>query len=220
MTLFLQRNGITIMSQLSRRNFLTGSAVVAGASLVGLQQAFAQALPLPREFENDVDVLNYALTLEHLEYAFYAQGLELFSNSSFAYLKDEGFKKVGRNLKEIRAHEQAHVETLTQVITTLGGTPVAACTYNFGFTDAAGFIATAQALENTGVMAYAGAAQYLSDPDLLTAAATIATVEARHAAYLNILVDSKALPFPAAFDMAKSEEEILAIAGPFIVSCP
>lgn len=208
------------MANLSRRNFLTGSAVVAGASLVGLQQAFAQALPLPREFENDIDVLNYALTLEHLEYAFYAQGLELFNGASFAYLKEDGFKKVGRNLKEIRAHEQAHVDTLISVITSLGGTPVAACTYDFGFTDAAGFIATAQALENTGVSAYAGAAQYISDPALLTAAATIATVEARHAAYLNILVNAKALPFPDAFDTAKSEEEILAIAGPFIVSCP
>jgi rubrerythrin len=208
------------MANLSRRNFLTGSAVVAGASLVGLQQAFAQTLPLPREFEDDVDVLNYALTLEHLEYAFYAQGLELFNNASFRYLKDDGFRKVGRNLKEIRAHEQAHVDTLIQVINSLGGTPVPACTYNFGFTDAVGFIATAQALENTGVMAYDGAVQFISDPGLRTAAATIATVEARHAAYLNLLADSRSLPFPDAFDMAKSEEEILAIAGPFIVSCP
>lgn len=206
---------------LSRRNFLRGGAAFAGASLVGFQQFLQDSLPSPRAFTNDIDVLNYALTLEHLEYAFYRDGLSIVPPDEFKRLKDvNGQKKVKRNLTAIRDHEKAHVDTLIQVITSLGGTPVQECTYDFGYSGLEGFIATAQALENTGVMAYTGAIQFITDTGLRTAAATIATVEARHAAYLNLLVDPTALPFPDAFDTPKSQEEILAIAGPFIVSCP
>ena len=75
---------------------------------------------------------------------------------------------------------------------------------------------TAMALENTGVSAYDGAGQFIADPELLTAAGSIVAVEARHASYLNLL--NGEIPFPAAFETAKSPEEILEIAGPFIVS--
>jgi hypothetical protein len=75
---------------------------------------------------------------------------------------------------------------------------------------------TAMALENTGVSAYDGAAQFIMDPDLLTAAGSIVAVEARHASYLNLL--NGEVPFPNAFEMPKTPEEILAIAGPFIKS--
>jgi hypothetical protein len=50
------------------------------------------------------------------------------------------------------------------------------------------------------------------------AAATVATVEARHASYLNVI--NGEIPFPAAFDTPKSRAEVLAIAGQFITSCP
>ncbi len=72
------------------------------------------------------------------------------------------------------------------------------------------------ALENTGVAAYTGAAQYLIDNDeLLTAALTIHGVEARHAAYLNILNEEN--PFPNAFDEPLTPAEVVEIAGQFIV---
>lgn len=205
---------------LSRRTFLKGSALAAGASLVGFQPVLQQVLPLPARFENDLEILNYALTLEHLEYQFYEQGLMWFLPENFQNLKYTGLQRIRRNLKNIRDHERIHVDTLIQVINSLGGTPVPECTYNFGFTNILEFVRTAQALENTGVMAYVGAIQFISDPGLRTAAASIATVEARHAAYLNLLVGPRDLPFPDAFDEGKSQEEILAIAGPFIVSCP
>ncbi len=118
----------------------------------------------------------------------------------------------------IRDHEVTHVDTLVSVITSLGGTPVGACTYNFGYRDVEGYVAVAQALENTGVMAYDGAIKLIENPDLQQAGATIATVEARHASYLNLL--NRTVPFPAAFDTPKPMAEILAIAGQFIVSCP
>jgi hypothetical protein len=162
-----------------------------------------------------VDVLNYALTLEHLEYAFYRDGLEEFSADDFsaAGYTDNVYEWFGM----IRDHEMAHVETITKVITDLGGKPVAEAEYDFGYTDLAGFIGVATALENTGVGAYQGAAQFLIDEDeLLTAALTIHGVEARHAAYLNGLQGES--PFPDAVNPTLTPDEVLAIAGPFIIA--
>ena len=65
--------------------------------------------------------------------------------------------------------------------------PVERATYDFGVTDAASFLATAMTLENVGVAAYDGAGQFIQNADLLTAAGSIVAVEARHAAYLNLV---------------------------------
>jgi len=165
--------------------------------------------------ETPVDVLNYALTLEHLEYAFYRDGLEAFSADDFtsAGYADNVYEWFGT----IRDHELEHVNVITQVITDLGGEPVAEAEYDFGYTDLAGFVGVAQVLENTGVSAYQGAAQFLIDEDeLLTAALTIHGVEARHAAYLNGLQGES--PFPDAVNPTLTPDEVLAAAGPFIVS--
>ncbi len=80
------------------------------------------------------------------------------------------------------------------------------------------FVATAQIFENTGVMAYAGAVNTLASEILLTVAATIATVEARHAAYLNLLIGQS--PFPSSFDNYSVPFDIVTAITPFITSCP
>ena len=169
----------------------------------------------PMMLATPVDVLNYALTLELLEYAFYRDGLQQFSAEDFsaAGYADNVYEWFGI----IRDHEMEHVDVITQVITDLGGEPVAEATYDFGYTDLAGFITVAQALENTGVGAYQGAAQFLIDEDeLLTAALTIHGVEARHAAYLNGLQGES--PFPDAVNPTLTPDEVLAIAGPFVTA--
>ena len=198
----------------SRRGFLLGSAKLAGGGALALS---AVAVPVARgvlaqdaPFADDVAVLNYALTLEHLEYAFYRDGLDLFAAGDF----DDG---VYDNLLAIRDHEGAHVETLTAVITDLGGTPVQEAEYDFGYgDDPAAFLDVAAALENTGVSAYDGAGQFIADPGLLTAAGGIVAVEARHASYLNDL--NGEIPFPDSFETPLTPDEVLAIAGPFIVA--
>ena len=204
---------------LSRRTLLGSGAALGGAlalggvaagSGLGLRSAAAQD-DMESPFADDIEVLNYALTLEHLETAFYRDGVGQFDLGTDAFGND-----IGAWLTVIGEHEAEHVAVLTQVITDLGGEPVAEAEYDFGYTDAASFLATAAALENTGVSAYDGAGQYISNPDLITAAGSIVAVEARHASYLNLITGAD--PAPAAFEQAKSPDEILEIAGPFIVS--
>jgi rubrerythrin len=207
---------------LSRRGLLTGGAkAAAGGALVaafsgaGIGRLAVAAQENSDEetmtFADDIEVLNYALTLEHLETAFYRDGIGQFTFGQGPFLES-----IDDAMAAIAEHEAAHVATLTQVITDLGGEPVEEATYDFGYTDARSFLATAAAVENLGVRAYDGAGAAISDPGLLTAAGSIVAVEARHAAYLNVI--NGAEPFPEAFEDPATPDEVLEIAGPFITA--
>lgn len=204
---------------MDRRRMLMGAGVATAAlaAPVTFSNVAAQMDATPEgeaPFASPVEVLNYALTLEHLETAFYRDGLASIGADAFAEL---GFAPaVFENLTIIGEHEAEHVAVLTQVITDLGGEPVAEAVYDFGYTDAASFLMVAQALEDTGVSAYQGAAQYIIESDeLLTAALTIHGVEARHASYVALL--NAAVPFPEAVNPTLTPAEVLEIATPFIV---
>jgi hypothetical protein len=200
-----------------RRELLLRSAAIFGAGTLLTSELSAQSAP------TDLTLLNYALTLENLEAAFYTQGLSQFSSADFGnstFIQNFG-SVIGGDvyayLSLIRNHEQQHVRTLQSLITGLGGTPAKPCSYNFGYKTADDFVTVAALLENTGVMAYDGALSQLSSSSLKTAAATIATVEARHASYLNLLTGTS--PFPASFDTPATSATILAAAGKFITAC-
>lgn len=205
-----------------RRMLMTaGIATAALVAPISFGSASAQmdatpmdATPEGMAFDSPVDVLNYALTLEHLEAAFYRDGLAAIGREG---ITTWGYQdSVFDNLMIIGEHEAEHVKVITQVITDLGGEPVQEATYDFGYEDAVGFLQVAQALEDTGVSAYQGAAQYLIDSDeLLTAALTIHGVEARHASYVAML--NGAVPFPESFNPALTPAEVLEIATPLIV---
>jgi len=206
--------GSGMRSLTSRRSFLTGSAAaLAGGALMAVP-GMAKAHTTP-DSPSDVDILNYALTLEHLEYAFYRDGLRRFDEKDFRssnlFRGSGNFlrKTVYENFEIIREHEKTHVKKLEDVIGSLGGTPVPEATYNFrttAFTSVEKFVSVAQLLENTGVTAYDGAIAHIEAAALLTAGATIATVEARHASYLNLLNGDG--PFPSAFDDAVAPRKI------------
>ncbi|KZN23481.1 hypothetical protein A4G99_11195 [Haladaptatus sp. R4] len=229
--------GETAREQLtSRRGFLAGSAAVGAVGLTGagINVVGADGGDSDKGDDSmnggdsknddemtDVDILNYALTLEHLEATFYAKGLEDFSDDEFMNadlgcdIGDEMRMKIPDQVKVVGEHEAAHVDQLTKVIKQLGGEPVEAAEYDFGYETPAEFLGVAKALENTGVSAYAGAAPSIKDDKLLSAALSIHSVEARHAASFNAL--NSVSPYPDAFDEAKSMEEVKKIAGQFIV---
>lgn len=208
-------------------------ATTAGSILSGQTGTGTPATPSPA---NDLNLLNYALTLELLEATFYTQGLARFSSADFAqasfYRALQNGSGIGADvpvsgasgtglvqdvyayLSLIRNHEQVHVRTLRDTIRSLGGTPVSAPRFVLPFSNVDEFMQLAATLENTGVAAYNGVIGMMFNPDLVTASATIATVEARHAAYLNRI--NGRVPFPDAFDAGKTMAEILQIAAPFI----
>lgn len=96
----------------------------------------------------DVDILNYALTLEHLEDKFYREGIQNYSRSVFnAAGYDDTFYD---NLLEVSNDESTHVSFLE---TALGSAAVAECTYHFPSYDPASFVALASVLEGVGVSA-------------------------------------------------------------------
>jgi len=210
-----------------RKAGLGSAALVAGGSLAGVLPGAAKAHTTPTP-PSDVDMLNYALTLEHLEATFYVQGLQVFSRGDLTgagFLNGFGGRirsNVYGYFELIRDHELKHVSTLESVIRGLNGTPVPACTYNFqqtAFTSVEQFVSVAQVLENTGVMAYDGAIAHIEAAELLTAGATIATVEARHASYLNLINGD--VPFPDAFDTPMAPRAICQLVDQqFIVECP
>jgi hypothetical protein len=166
-------------------------------------------------FSGPVDVLNYALTLEHLEHAFYRDALMMYAEADFVAA---GFAPlVVEYLGIIRDDELAHVQALTAAVTQLGGEPVAEGEYNFGYTDVLSFVQLAAAIENAGVSAYQGAAGSLIEADdLLTAALNIHGVEARHSAYLNGL--TAVSPFPDAFNPTLTPDEVIQTVTPFLAS--
>jgi rubrerythrin len=170
----------------------------------------------------DVPLLNYALTLEHLENAFYRDGLETFGEDelmnadALSAFSETVRMQVAGYLETVGQHEAAHVDALTATVEQLGGSPVGEGEYDFGYSTPSEFLGVAQALENTGVAAYAGAAPSVVNTDVLAAAAGIHSVEARHAAFLNMVNGDS--PFPDGVDQAQSIEEVLEIAGQFVTS--
>ncbi len=128
------------------------------------------------------DVLNFALTLEYLEAAFYTQGL------AASGLIPAAQRPV---FAQIRQHEDAHVALLASV---LGGDAVASPSFDFTaggtfgdvFTNYTTFLALAQGFEDTGVRAYKGqAAELIANNGILTVALQIHSVEARHASQVR-----------------------------------
>lgn len=198
--------------------------------------ALAAAAPSPQTYGiTDMEILNYALTLEHLENNFYKIGVANFTSADFCAAGTS--PDFYHNLKEIALDEQTHVKFLSTalgskcipaMIRALGpnmntdsgliGAATAECRYAFPITDAKSFLAVANILEGVGVSAYLGAAKSIMNKDYLTAAASILTVESRHSAYLR--ENNKLSPFPAPFDIPLDFDEVYSLAAQFIVDCP
>ncbi|KAJ4477557.1 ferritin-like domain-containing protein [Lentinula aciculospora] len=163
---------------------------------------------------DDTVVLNFALTLEYLEYAFFSGGVNSFTEHDFT---NAGLPSWSRGrFEQIASHEQAHVQLLSDA---LGSNATQACNYTFPYTDPVSFAALAQVLSGVGVSAYAGAAQFVSSKAYLTTAATILSTEARHAAWIAGPVN-KENPWSGPFDTPLSLNIVYTLAAQFITACP
>lgn len=156
------------------------------------------------------------MTLEHLESTFYSQGFAKFPDSDFAALGLTTDQITA--LKTVGGTEATHVTQLMAAISAAGAQPVQACQYNFGFTTAQAMVSTARVLEAVGISAYLGAAPLVMAKPVLTAAAEIVTIEARHQTFIRTA--SGAAPVPNAFDSPLGVRAVFTLAAPFITSCP
>ncbi|TBU48019.1 ferritin-like domain-containing protein [Dichomitus squalens] len=167
---------------------------------------------------SDVDVLQLALTLEHLESTFYNTALDKFTAQDF---ENAGYPAwVRGRFAQIAGHEATHVQFLTQAI---GANAAPACEYDFGTSmdDPTSFAKMSRIFENVGSSAYLGAASLIQNKDYLTAAASILGAEISHTGWVSSSV-LKVQPWSGSFSvpLAPSAAFSLAREQPFIKSCP
>jgi rubrerythrin len=189
---------------LSRGEVLLKGALAAGAVYGTLAVGPFVRKALAMSGGSDVDILNFALTLEYLESTFYEEAK--------SRAKASGELKSLVNL--LAKDEQQHVEALEGTIKKLGGKPVTKPKFDFPYSGTSGFLKLAQTFEDTGVSAYNGAAPMIKSKEVLTAAGSIVQVEARHAAAIRL--QNKEEPAPAAFDTPLDEKQVLKAIEPFL----
>jgi Ferritin-like domain len=157
--------------------------------------------------EGDLGIVNYALTLEYLEAAFYDEVASsgLFKGDDLALIR-----KFGQS-------ENDHVVALTATAKQLGGKPAPKPKTQFELTDAETVLKTAADVENLGAAAYLGQAAAIESPEILAAALSIHTVEGRHAAALNTLTNQPITP-DGPFAVPADAQTVLDSVQPFIAS--
>ena len=189
----------------TRGAFILRGALAAGAFYGTASVAPFVSQALAETGGGDVEILNFALTLEYLEADFYnVKGRQVgLSGEARKYAREFG------------SEEAAHVSALSAAIKQLGGKPVAKPTFVFPVTSEKTFLALASTLENTGVGAYNGAGPSLQSKQVLASAGSIVQVEARHAAAIDLLIGKSPTPSEG-FDKPLTKTEVLAAAGPLI----
>ncbi len=162
--------------------------------------------PLAQFGEGDLGIVNYALTLEYLEAAFYADVIKsgLFKGKDLALIKE-----IGKN-------ENEHVAALTAAVKQAGAQPAPKPKTKFPLDSADSVLELAATVENLGAAAYLGQAAAIKDKAILASALAIHTVEGRHAAALNVLTGKP--PTDGAFAEPADATTVLQSVKPFIVA--
>jgi rubrerythrin len=182
----------------------SGSASSAAAGTSSATTSTMSSSAASASSSGDLAIVNYALTLEYLESQFYAKVIKsgLFHGKDLSVLKTFG------------AEEADHVQALKTVAGQLG-TAAAEPTGKFPIHNAAQVTALAAAVENLGASAYLGQAASIKSKEILAAALSIHSIEARHAATLNLLLKKSPTP-DGAFAKPMTMAQVLAVVKPFI----
>jgi hypothetical protein len=181
----------------------------------------------------DVQIVKFALLLERLEATFYTEAVggrlgevDVESSAIAQQLANPSLRYATfQRLKQVRDHEQTHVEALEGVLETVGSDPNFASDveFEFPYETVGEFYDLAQVFEDTGVAAYTTAAPAIDTEKYLASAVRIHAVEGRHASYLRTLnnplpAGSAALnPFPRAFQLKLSVSDVVGRIEPFVV---
>lgn len=183
----------------------TGKSEDVAAKAAEVSERVSKPDPALRRFgSGDLAIANYALTLEHVEAAFYEKAV---ASGVLSGSTQDLFKRFGEQ-------EKAHVQALTELIRGAGGTPVEAPVTKFTFEDSATVLDLAATFEDLGANAYLGQAAKIQDPGILAAALSIHTVEARHAAALIEITGKPAAPL--AFAEPADAGKVLAAVQPYL----
>ena len=156
--------------------------------------------------KGDVGMLNYAVTLEYLETAFYA---DVIKSGLFKGADLETIRKFGQE-------EAEHVQALKAAVKQLGGKPAPEPKAEFPLKNAKSVLELAGTVENLGAAAYLGQAANIQSPEVLASALAIHSVEGRHAAVLNTLLGDSITP-DGAFAKPADVKTVLESVEPFIV---
>lgn len=220
-TVHVSNKGATLDT--NRRNFLKlGGAglLVAGLTLAGCrneEMAYGQPDSIFDLGTGDVGILNYAYALEQLEADFYTKVVNNFY-SGISSAEKQVFI-------DIYNHEVIHRDFFKAAITAAGAAPTPNLEFKYDgvdFNSRTSILATAKALEDTGVAAYNGAGKYIKNLDYLVIAGKIVSVEARHAAAIRDIINPGSMDFAGddvigsnGLDVAKEPKDIVAAAGSF-----
>ena len=207
-----RRKFIAVGGGTSMAAFLAACGGGSSSTMMGSSTQESEPMNNGKESETeqfgkgDIGILNYALTLEYLEAAFYKEVAKsgLFKGEELAVLKKFG------------AEEQQHVEALHGTVQKLGGKPAPEPKSEFPLENAKSVAELAGTVENLGAAAYLGQAGNIESPEVLAAALSIHTVEARHAATLNTLLGVSITP-DGAFGKPADVKTVLKSVEPFIV---
>ncbi|SHE37661.1 ferritin-like domain-containing protein [Chryseobacterium takakiae] len=221
-TINVSNQGATLDT--GRRNFLKLSGIglaMAGLTLIGCEDNEGYDFMQTNVFDlgkGDVGVLNYAYALEQLEADFYTKVVNNFY-SGISNAEKELFT-------DLYHHEVIHRDFFKAAISgaTSNVLPTLEFQYpNVNFNDRNSVLATAKALEDTGVAAYNGAGKYITNADYLVIAGKIVSVEARHASAIRNIINPGTAAFSGddiidsnGLDLAKEPKDIVMAAGGFI----
>src|SRR3954451_10781235 len=185
-----------------------GAFILKAALAAGSVYGIASVAPfisraMAQSDMGDVDIVNFALTLEYLETDFYAQAKKYGLSGD-----------VSKLAKQFGDEEGQHVDALTATVKKLGGMPAAKPTFAFPVKDEPSFLKLAVTLEDTGVSAYNGAGPAIKSKEVLGAAGSIVQVEARHAAAVRLAAGMD--PAPDAFDRTMTVPQVTKAVTPLI----
>lgn len=174
-------------------------------------------LPNGGSTQRDIDILNFALHLEYLDSEYYTyatsgRGIETFGvgiNGQGTQGATVGGARVTFDdpmladvAAKLAADERAQVNTLREMITMLGGTPIAKPALDLANPPRArgidpttpnGFLLATRDFEDTGLSAYAGTSQFLANPRVVFGSARLLAVEASHAGAIRHLIAMRGL---------------------------